>query len=180
MAEHILHRVASGDRDAFERCVDAYGKLVWSLALRHSASREDAEDAVQEIFLDLWKSAARFDAALASEATFVATIARRRLIDRFRKVRRAPLPAPLPEALEDTRPSHHDLLEISAEAALAGRALDALREDQRRVVRLAVEQGLSHSEIAERTGLPIGTVKTYVRRGLIRVREILQGVRSSR
>src|SRR5436190_14026687 len=84
----LLGRVAAGDEAAVRECLARYGGLVWSIARRFEPS--DAEDAVQEIFLDLWKSAARFDRAVASETAFVAMIARRRLIDRRRTRGRRP------------------------------------------------------------------------------------------
>src|SRR5438132_13118196 len=92
--EDLLPRVARGDGVAVEQCVDRYGGLIWQIALRFSATRADAEDAVQEVFIDLWKSAARFDPTRASETTFVAMIARRRLIDRKRAHDRAPKQVP--------------------------------------------------------------------------------------
>src|SRR5687768_17786487 len=87
-APSLLARVAQGDALAGREVLARYGGLVWSIARRFEAG--DAEDAVQEIFLDLWKSAARFDPAIASEAAFIAMIARRRLIDRKRTRRRRP------------------------------------------------------------------------------------------
>ena len=85
----LLPRIATGDNHAMEECLDLYGNLVWSLARRMSPSA-DADDAVQEIFLDIWKNAARFNKNVASEKTFVMMIARRRLIDRRRKLGREP------------------------------------------------------------------------------------------
>ena len=77
-----LERLADGDTQALEECMTRYRGLVWSLALNYSGNREEAEDAVQEIFLDLWRHAGRYRPEIASEATFIATLARRRLIDR--------------------------------------------------------------------------------------------------
>src|ERR1041385_2281154 len=91
----LLARVAGGDPRAVRDCIARYGGLVWSIARRFEAA--DAEDAVQEIFLDLWKSAARFDGRIASEAAFVAMIARRRLIDRKRTRGRRPTIQPVTE-----------------------------------------------------------------------------------
>lgn len=154
--------------------LDTYGGLVWSLARRFSSSLADAEDAVQEIFLDVWKSAARFDPEVAGEATFVSMIARRRLIDRNRKRGREPQADPILEsdATESTAPG--DRSELSEEAARAAKAMEELSEEQRRVLRLSIYHGLSHEKIAAATGMPLGTVKTHARRGLIRVREILK------
>src|SRR5262245_63951716 len=93
----LLGRVAAGDQAAIRECIARYGGVVWSLARRFEARDGDAEDAVQEIFLDLWKSAARFDRQIASEAAFVAMIARRRLIDRKRTRGRRPTIDPVQE-----------------------------------------------------------------------------------
>jgi RNA polymerase sigma-70 factor, ECF subfamily len=140
-----------------------------------SRGQEDAEDATQEIFVDLWKSAARFDPTVASEATFIATIARRRLIDRRRRQARRTDTEQLPDAntLMAEATSTTASPEISADAALAARALSELRPEERTAVILSAYYGLSHEEIATSTGMPLGTVKTHARRGLIRVREIL-------
>ena len=86
----VLERIAAGDESAVRECMDQYGGLVWTLARRFSESAADAEDASQEIFLEIWKSAARFDPARGSESVFVTTVARRRLIDRLRARKRRP------------------------------------------------------------------------------------------
>jgi RNA polymerase sigma factor (sigma-70 family) len=170
MLSPLLPRVASGDAPAVRECVARYGGLVWSLARRFSASATDAEDAVQEIFLDLWRSAGRYLPEAGGEVTFVATIARRRLIDRRRRLRRSP-PT---ETLSDAMPAEEALAaELGAEAALARRALERLRPEQRQVILLTTCHGLSHEEVATYTGMPLGTVKAHVRRGLLLVREAL-------
>jgi RNA polymerase sigma-70 factor, ECF subfamily len=177
----ILQRIATGERAAVQECIDAYGGLIWSLARRWSPAPHEAEDAVQEIFIDLWKSAARFDQAQASETTFVAMIARRRLIDRRRAQQRHPEMAELSDELADTlsdpQQSQAKAIEQTAEVALATKAMTQLRPAQREVLQLALYQGLSHQEISEQTGMPLGTVKTYVRRGVLHIRAAL-GIRT--
>jgi RNA polymerase sigma-70 factor (ECF subfamily) len=168
----ILSRITAGDRAAVEECINSYGGLVWSLARRLSRSEADAEDAVQEIFIDVWRSAARFDEAQGSEVTFVAMIARRRMIDRLRQAQRHPVYEPPSEEMIDAR-RHDREVERSADAALAARAMEELRPEQRRVLRLAVCEGFTHQEIASATGMPLGTVKTHVRRGLAQIRAAL-------
>ncbi|HEY8074988.1 MAG TPA: sigma-70 family RNA polymerase sigma factor [Labilithrix sp.] len=168
MSDLLLPRVAAGDRTAIREAIERFGGLVWSLARR--ATPTDAEDVVQEIFLDLWKSASRYDARAGSETTFVATIARRRIIDRRRARARRPETDPLSER---TAPPEASRAELGAEAALAARALDQLRPEQRQVLILTACHGLSHEEVASSTGMPLGTVKAHARRGLIRVREVL-------
>jgi len=168
----VLQRVAKAEPAALRECIDQYGGLVWSLARRFSNDDADAEDAVQEIFVNLWRSADRFDPSVASETTFVAMIARRRLIDRARHRARQHAPQALNESDPATSPP--DPSQLGEEARRAGEALGRLTSDQQRVLRLAVYQGLSHDQISTATGLPLGTVKTHIRRGLIRVREMLE------
>jgi RNA polymerase sigma-70 factor (ECF subfamily) len=170
--ESILHRVAEGDQDAIKECMDRFGGLVWSLARRLAGNAAEAEDAVQEIFIDVWRSAGRFDPTIASETTFIAMIARRRLIDRGRRRARRPEVAAIPETIESDRPAFDPAeVEEAAKAALA--AMERLRPEQRKVLELSIQFGRSHEQIAGTTGLPLGTVKTHARRGLIRLREIL-------
>lgn len=171
--DSILARVASGDTAAINACYDRFGGLVWSLARRFCHNPTDAEDAVQEIFIDLWKSAERFDASIASETTFVAMIARRRLIDRTRRRQRRPPMPTLPEQAAAPE-ARGDLSELGEEVRLAAEAFERLRPEQQQVLRLAIHHGCSHEQIATTTGMPLGTVKTHARRGLIRIREILR------
>ena len=168
----ILERVAKGDPGAPTECIERFSGLVWSLARRLCASASDAEDAVQEIFIDVWRSAGRFDPTIASETTFIAMIARRRLIDRGRRRARRPEVAAIPETIESDGPAFDPAeVEEAAKAALA--AMERLRPEQRKVLELSIQFGRSHEQIAGTTGLPLGTVKTHARRGLIRLREIL-------
>jgi RNA polymerase sigma factor (sigma-70 family) len=168
----LLARIAAGERAAMHECLARYSGLVWTIARRFESG--DAEDAVQEIFLDLWKSAARFDPEVASETVFVAMIARRRLIDRRRTRGRRPVTESIADdpvvATTDSGP------DTCAEASRAARALDQLRPDQRRVLVLSTCHGMSHGEIAEATGMPLGTVKAHARRGLLAIRAALLGV----
>ena len=168
----ILQRVAAGEPGAINECLSRFHGLVWSLARRLGAGPADAEDAVQEIFIDLWKSAERFDPSIASETTFVAMIARRRLIDRGRRRMRRPESAMIEETV--SAPGEQaDRTEISEAAKVAEAAMAQLRPEQQRVLQLAIHHGCSHEQIAASTGLPLGTVKTHARRGLIRLRQAL-------
>ena len=170
----ILQRIADSDPTAVAECLDTYGGLVWSMVRRQALPPQDAEDAVQEIFIDVWKSASRFDPGQASETTFICMIARRRLIDRRRRRQRQP-PIDSLSANPQLQISSvdHRHLESNAEAALAGRVIANLKPKEREVLLLSAYQGMSHGQIAAHTGLPLGTVKTYVRRGLMRVRAML-------
>jgi RNA polymerase sigma-70 factor (ECF subfamily) len=157
-------------------CLARYGGLVWTIALRWLGNdRSEAEDMTQEIFVDIWKSAGRFDPNLSSETTFVTLIARRRLIDRRRRQARHAIPADLPGAVTCPRSLDPDRLEIEDEAAQALRALaDIEPEQRRRILLMAIHQGLTHEQIAQTMRLPLGTVKTHARRGLLELRAKLQ------
>lgn len=170
----VLPDVAGGDRAAVARCMARYGSLVWSIARRLSPTAADAEDATQEVFLDLWRSAARFDPQRGSEPLFVAMIARRRLIDRLRSMRPR-LDNEIAGLDEWTQqvPLDGARADRAAEAAIARAVLETLPVEQRRVIDLSIVHGLSHAEIASQVGMPLGTVKTLVRRGLIKVRQAL-------
>ncbi|MGE0321044.1 MAG: RNA polymerase sigma factor [Polyangiaceae bacterium] len=167
----LLERVALGDRDAISQCVREFGPLIWALVARRLGRGADAEDLVQEILLEVWRNASRYEPARSSEATFVAVIARRRVVDRMR--RRAARPEGAAPDLE--LPSEQQRqMEASVDARRVLEELDSFPEDQKKVLMLAVVNGLSHGEIAEQTALPLGTVKTHVRRGLNRIRERLR------
>ena len=173
MAQAILKRVAAGDADAVRECLDTYGGLVWSLARRMLRNTEDAEDVVQDVFVDIWKNARRFDESLASETTFIAMIARRRIIDRVRYASRRVTADSLEDVVTEPATRGDRSMQMSVEANEAAEAVAALRPEQRQVLQLAIVHGLSHQEIADATGMPLGTVKTHARRGLLAAREIL-------
>jgi RNA polymerase sigma-70 factor (ECF subfamily) len=173
----LLERIAAGNESAVRECMDRYGGLVWTLARRFSDSAADAEDASQEIFLELWKSAGRFDAARAPEAVFVTTVARRRLIDRLRSRNRRPPTEAFDEhevpaeaaSVESVEPAF-----FASEVDAAKSALAELAPGERETLLLGIVEGMTHSEIATRTGRPLGTVKTQMRRGLDKVRRRLE------
>ena len=173
MAEGVLKRIAAGERAAVDECLKKFGGLVWSLARRMLRNQDDAEDVVQEIFLDVWKNAGRFDEAQASETTFVAMIARRRIIDRIRSASRRIAADPLDDVLIEPVDRSDKTIHASVEATDAARAMNSLRPEQRQVLQLSIVQGLSHQEIADRTGMPLGTVKTHARRGILEARAFL-------
>lgn len=175
MSDGLLSRVAGGDAAATQACVQRYSGIVWSLARRLLANPADAEEATQEIFVEIWKHAGRHDPAKGSEKLFVMMIARRRLIDRIRRQARQPRH----ESLDD--PDTNRVLvsaETTAETAvdldLARRVLETLPDEQQKIIAMCIVDGMTHREVAEATGKPLGTVKTMVRRGLIRVREALR------
>ena len=170
----LLERIAAGDSLAIEGCLAKYRGLVWSMASRFAGNYADAEDAVQEVFIELWRHAGRFDPAMASESTFVGTVARRRLIDRHRRQARRPETVSLVSEPIATARSETDRLEALEEGRHARGLLEQLQPQQRHVLELSFDQGMSQQEIAEATKLPLGTVKTHTRRGLMRLRMLLE------
>jgi RNA polymerase sigma-70 factor (ECF subfamily) len=175
----LLQRVAAGEAAAMQECIDEYGGLVWALARRASISATEAEEGVQEVFIALWQNAARYEPARGDEVTFVAMVARRRLIDRGRSRKRRE------RALSAIEPVATAATERAADAApadeviRAARAMEQLSPPQREVLQLAIHQGYTHQEIARLTNMPLGTVKTHARRGLMRVREMLEGTHAA-
>ncbi len=178
--ESILERIVAGETNAVQDCMNKYSGLVWSLARRMIRDKEEAEDAVQEIFIEIWKNASKFDASIASETTFIAMIARRRLIDRVRKITRQPGIDSIDDMITEPANKANEILEMSIEANQAAQAMTDLKPEQRKILQLSIVEGFSHSEIAEALKMPLGTVKTHARRGLIQVRESLESGRFTR
>ena len=170
----ILIEVAQGIERAMEQCITKYGGLVWSIAQRYVKDRSSAEDVVQEIFTDLWKSAKRYDPAVATECTFVGVLARRRAIDYARKESRQPRLEPLPETETLSHGSTGPDAAASCKTEDVRAVMKQLPEETQHIFSLHFDQGMTHPEIVEHTGLPLGTVKTRLRRGLIELRNKLR------
>ncbi|NKB88831.1 MAG: sigma-70 family RNA polymerase sigma factor [Acidobacteria bacterium] len=171
--------MANGDPAAVQACLQQYGGLVWSLARRYLGNAAETEDAVQEVFIELWKSAGRFDGSKSSEQSFVAMVARRRVIDRLRRRgRRLDL-----DTIDDEGPEppsdEHISIERGAEARLAAESFAELPPERRRVLELSVYKGLTHQEISNTLEMPLGTVKSHITRGLAYVRQRLETEQST-
>lgn len=170
----ILQRIAMREEAAFEECIQRYGSLVWSLANRFTSTHADAEDATQEIFVEIWQKAHRWDAEKSCESTFITMIARRKLIDRFRKTSRSLEVASIGSEAELPAADSSELVDVLDESEKALECLERLSSVHRDVLRRSIQVGDSHSRIAEQLGLPLGTVKTYARRSLIQLRECME------
>ncbi len=170
----ILQEVAQGIEYAMDHCISRYGGLVWSIAQRYVQDHSSAEDVVQETFTDLWKSAKRYDPAIATECTFIGMLARRRAIDFARKESRRPQLEPLPEGESLHHASVEPSAAVSCESEDVRAALKELPQETQQIFSLHFDEGMTHPEIAKKTGLPLGTVKTRLRRGLIEVRDRLR------
>ncbi len=166
----LLRRIGAGDSQALAEFYDLHAGLVNGLALRIVRERGDAEDVVQEVFVQAWRQAARFDAARGTPEAWLCTIARSRALDKLRRraARREDARDEAPEA-----PSRETARTATpqTELSLAVRqALRGLSDDQRAALELAYYEGLSQSEIALRLGEPLGTVKTRIRTAMLRLR----------
>jgi RNA polymerase sigma-70 factor (ECF subfamily) len=170
MKEPILPRIAQGDPTATDELVARYGRVLRWMANQHGV--RDPDDAVQDIFVTLWQNAARYDAAKGAESTFVGTIARRKLIDRHRKRSRRPQTQDI-ETIAERNLENNTNIEGGTELALASRAMESLRPVQRSILTLSVLEGMTHSEIASKLELPLGTVKTHIRRGFSQMRQMM-------
>lgn len=173
MTQSILQRIATGEQAAIQDCLTKYGGLVWSIARKMLRNSDDAEDAVQEIFVDVWKNAERFDETKSSETTFIAMIARRRLIDKIRFSTRRISADSLDDVLLEPFTRADKDMQTNLEAQQAAEAMRKLKPEQQQVLRLSIIQGMSHQEISDATGMPLGTVKTHARRGLLQVRDLM-------
>jgi RNA polymerase sigma-70 factor (ECF subfamily) len=173
----LLQRIAAGEAKAVDALLERYRPMVWSLVRRHTTP-DLAEDVVQEVFLAVWRNAASYDPTIASEATYILTIAKRRVVDLQRRRQRRPDFDLLPEEVEGT-PPEVDTVELADEAEMVRRALATLPPEQKRAISLSFEHGLTHTQIAQVTQLPLGTVKSHVRRGLERVRGLIEKQRDT-
>ena len=174
----LLRAVARGDESAFARVYDRYSPILLGLMLRILRSRAEAEDVLQEVFLQVWQRAHSFDAERGRAFTWLVTLARSRAIDRLRSVgsRERAAQRSAEDAPPESEPTEWaDAAAVRAERAEAVReALAELPEEQRQVLVLAYLEGMSQSEIAAAKNQPLGTVKTRTRTGLKRLSEALR------
>lgn len=173
--DDTLRKVAAGEARAMDLCIDRHGGLVWTIVRRYLKDTAEAEDLVQEVFTEIWKKASSFDPAIATESTFVGMIARRRAIDFLRRQGRQPGFETLDAAESLPQPTSENS-SVTCDPETVKSSLANLPADTRQLFHLFFEDGFTHPEIAEKTGLPLGTVKTRLRRGLITLREQLQRI----
>ena len=162
----------SRDTEAFSQLFNHFAPRVKAFLIKSGAPETVAEDCAQDVMITLWRKAHMFDPSRASVATWIFTIARNRRIDILRKDARAE-----PEALEwgpMTEPDAADVLEVQQESEQLSHAIDALPEKQRQLILSAYYGDLSHSEIATKTGLPLGTIKSRIRLALDRLRQTVK------
>jgi RNA polymerase sigma-70 factor (ECF subfamily) len=169
----LLVRVGKRDRDAFELLYKRYVRSVFGLALRRLGDRPRAEDATQEAFAAIWRSASTYRPERGPAAGWLYAVARNAIVDRFRAA--GPRMDGEPPELVSTEAGPAEQAEQSFVSWRVHRALEELQPREREVIELAYWSGMSQSEVAEYLGLPLGTVKTRTRSGLARLASLLEG-----
>ncbi len=174
----IVRRLAHGDGAALGDLYDRHGRTVFALAARILGDHGEAEDLTQDVFTLAWRNAAKYDASRGVVAAWLLVTTRTRAIDRLRSRRVRPRSAGASEilrmdAIPDTAASVEMIVASEQMAARVRAALETLPPEYREPLNLAYFEGLSHSEVAERTGTPLGTIKTRVRSGLARLRQAM-------
>ncbi len=169
----LIADVAGGDRIAFEELHRRYARSVLGIALRRIGDRGRAEDATQDTFASIWRSASRFDPSRGEATSWLYTVARNAIVDGLRRRREPPVDEAPEIAAQEPGPD--DAVEQGWVAWRVHRALEVLPEQERSLVELAYWGGLSQSEIAEYLSIPLGTVKTRTRSALRRLADELDG-----
>jgi RNA polymerase sigma-70 factor (ECF subfamily) len=172
----LLKAIAARDEAALAQLYDRYRTILFGLLMRILNNREEAEDVLQEVFLQVWRKAADFDESRGRPFTWLVTLARSRGIDRLRTLasRERVAEAGAREVSEEISDAATDAFK-SEQRGLVSDALAKLPDEQKRPIMLAYFDGLTQSEIATHLGSPLGTVKTRMRTGMIRLRELLAG-----
>lgn len=170
-----MPRIAEGDRAALRQLYQATSAKLFGVCLRILSNRDESEDVLQEVYITIWRRADRFEAGRASVMTWISTIARNRAIDRLRA--RGPLAyAEQVEELEidDGMPRADALLEAAQDGEALGRCLSELDDRTEKVIRTAFFEGVTYEALASHMDAPLGTVKSWIRRGLAKLKGCLE------
>ena len=173
--EGLLSQVALGNREAFEALYRQTAARLFGICLRVLAERSEAEDALQDVFTTVWRKAAQFDVTRASATAWLAMIARSKAIDRLRAMpaRKEQTDLELAEELEDPGASPPQQAQAATDRAQLERCLDQLESRRRALIRAAFFEGCTYEELATRLKAPLGSIKSWIRRGLLQLRECL-------
>jgi len=173
--QQLLAQCSLGNRRAFESLYRAVAPRLHAVALRCMSGRHDlAEDVLQESFVRIWHNASRYEAHLSAPLTWMTHITRNLAIDQLRKHRELPLSDPQQAALADDSPDAHTQLDSNREAHALNHCIEQLDAMQRQSITIAYFHGLSCSELADQLHAPLGSVKSWIRRGMERLRRCLE------
>jgi RNA polymerase sigma-70 factor, ECF subfamily len=175
-AAALLADVADGSRTAFDALYRATSAKLFGICLHFLSDRGEAEDLLQEIYANIWRKAAQFDAERANAGAWLAMLARNKAIDRLRTSPARHRHRPIEDAAEmaDSGPSPFQHAEASAERARLNACMDKLDDRRRTLIRTAFFEGVTYETLAERNDSPLSTMKSWIRRGLIQLRECLE------
>jgi RNA polymerase sigma-70 factor (ECF subfamily) len=174
----LLRRIGQGDRQSFAQLYDRFSSAVFSAAYRIVNNQQAAEDVLQEVFLQVWEKAALYDPARGKPLTWAVTLTRNKAIDRLRATqRRGRLRDSLERDVGGSEPfdgrNSFDAVDLKEKGKLVNEALHKLPDEQREALELAFFSGLTQSEIAEHLKEPLGTIKARIRRGMLRLKSLL-------
>ncbi|MET0654742.1 MAG: sigma-70 family RNA polymerase sigma factor [Pseudoxanthomonas sp.] len=172
----LLLATARGDRIAFEQLYRSTSSRLFGVCMRIVPHRAEAEDVLQEVFTNVWRKAAQFDPARASGLTWLTMLARNRAIDHIRagRANRQSVPIEYAEDLAETAPDAQGAAEAMLEGHRLDACLDELEAPRRQLIRTAFFEGSTYEELAQRSGTPLGTVKSWIRRSLAKLKACLQ------
>lgn len=170
----VLRAVASGDQPALATLYERTSAKLYGICLRVLGDEAEAQDVLQEVYVTAWRKADRFDPAKASPITWLAVLARNKAIDNLRRRRPATDGLDAVAEVADESPSALDLAESREEGGRLARCLDELDEQPRAMIRSAFLDGATYPELAARAGVPLGTMKSWIRRGLQRLKNCLE------
>ena len=183
----LMRRVSQRDPEALRALYDRYGRVCLAICVRILRDRNEAEQLLIDVFTEVWERSERYDPTRGAPITYLITLSRSRAIDRLRARKSAPASSldsiPGLNITSDKSENPLDQTLLGERRVIVREALAKLEQNQRQAVELAFYDGLSHTEIAEKLNKPLGTVKTHIRQGLIRLRDQLrsqwEGVRSA-
>ncbi len=173
LAEY-LSGCAAGDHKALRKLYDQTSAKLFALILRIVKDRQQSEDCLQQVYIKVWQASSSYDRLKASPMTWMNTIARNQSLDLLRKLNREPFMDD--EGLDlqqDTGRSQEQLVSLSQEQSLIHRCLKVLNDQQRQCLELAYFDGVTHQGLSDQLDVPLGTVKTWIRRGLLRLKECM-------
>ena len=170
----ILEAVARGDRRAFARLYERTSAKLYGICIRLLGNEAEAEEVLQDLYVTVWQKAGRFDRGRASPITWLAVLARNKGIDRLRRRATKAEPIEAAASVADDSPLPFELVHQRQEAGRLADCLEELDERPRAMIRAAFLDGATYSELAEREGVPLGTMKSWIRRAMQRLRGCLE------